>query len=153
MKFLSPGYCDLDGGFAKLPQKATTDVSALYVSNINFFGRIGGFELTLGRIQNLGEVPRASLSQVYRYVSLMKLWHRIARRRFAGEYYPHLHTVIASRLENLSADDIEECQKDSLRDNKNGKGVLLVQRIMSDSDSLLRSSVGSSLPRENITGH
>lgn len=111
-----------------------------------------GFELFLARIQNPGDLSRASLTQVHRYVSLMKLWHRIARRRFAAEYYPLLHAAIASRLENLSAGDIEECLAEFLNGYKNEKASILVQRIVSDTDSLLRSSVGSSLQRDGMTG-
>ena len=139
--------------FAKLPQRTTTDVSTLYVSNINFFGKVKGFQLFLGRIQNSGGLPYASLSQVHRYVSLMKLWHRIARRRFTGEYFPLLYTTIASRIENLSAGDLEECQADLLNDGKNGKGNILVQQIIADLESLLRSAVGISLPRDGVGGH
>lgn len=151
-KHLPPGYCDVEGVFAKVPQGAGTKVSALYVSNINYFGILKGFDVFLSRISNSSGLPLASLSQVYRYISLMKLWHRIARRRFTGVYYQLLRTSVVYRLENLTTGDLDECQAELLHEGKNGREGMLVFRILADIEALVKSAVGSSLHWEGAGG-
>jgi hypothetical protein len=118
-------------------------VSALYVTNTNTFGAQGGFDSFLLRIFGASSNDLlASLDQVYRFLLVMKVCHKVTRIRFTSRYYPLLQTAVFSRLEGLTVADLEQLHQNTLKDkaSKEDAGDVIA-KILSEVDALVNGGI------------
>lgn len=131
----------LDGEFAKVPRTTADEVSRLYVTNLNLFGSLKGFESMLHRIcaPAGSTAPNVSLGAVLAMVRIVRSI-RVPRTRFSRSFLPLLQTAVFKRAAALSDEDLEELHSEILRERV-GRESTLVERILSELQPVIKNAL------------
>ena len=88
----------------------TSELSKLYVTNMNYFGQCDGFTSIYKRIN--GDMPgvTVTLLEIQNYISLCRDASGVFHTKFAKEYFPRFQDALFRRLQNLTTSDLKELQ-------------------------------------------
>ena len=90
-----------NGAFSRVP---SGKASPHFVSNMNRFGELGGYDAIIERIEN--EDPRISLKELYLFTRLLMLAKWCYTRKFRVPYFKRLRNAVYKRLEALTDEEL-----------------------------------------------
>lgn len=99
----------LDGVVAKLTKQNVSMFSRLFVTNVNYFGKQGGFDAIRRRLEATYNPP-TSLQQLQAFLSLLRVPIGAYKEAWAREYFTEVEGIVLGRLANLRNEEIKELQ-------------------------------------------
>lgn len=124
----TPEAEECNGPFSRVP---SGKASPHFVSNMNCFGALGGYDAIMERIEC--ENPRISLKELYLFTRLLMLAKWCYTRKFRVPYFKRLRNAVYKRLEALTDEELQELDQ-QLVDNLYAVLLKLLDVVLDDED-------------------